>query len=479
MAVDAHNSLSKQEIYEAEITDLAVGGRGVARVNGKVVFVEKGIPGQRVKIQLYKNRKDYAESRVVEVIERGSLYEDARCDHFSQCGGCAIQHMRYEAQLAYKRHWVEESLTRIGKLQNPPVGETVPSPDIYYYRNKMEFTFAAKVWDAAERRIAAGRLGLGLHLPGRYDTVVNIDACFLQSERSTAVVKSVREFAVQSRLPPYDVQRHRGFWRFLVIREGKRTGEMLVNIITNRCDDEQRRMIGKLALLLEHETGAVTAFFHAEHPGRSQAAVWDALRKVSGKDAIDEKIGALDFRIGCDTFFQINTRQAENLYDTIRRLGKFTGNETVYDLYSGVGTIPVYLSGSVGSVIGMELNPASVEAARQNAQRNNAENCRFIQGRVRALIKYPPDLYRRYGRPGVIIVDPPRSGMDPKTVSRVANLGAQKIIYVSCSPATLSRDIQLLAGQYEAAEVIPVDMFPHTSHVEAVALLVKTAAQPH
>ncbi|KPK92078.1 hypothetical protein AMJ80_06865, partial [bacterium SM23_31] len=366
-----------------------------------------------------------------------------------------------------------------GGLTEIPVGETVPSPDVYFYRNKMEFSFSDKVWNTHEKKIQPNAMGLGLHLPGRYNTVIDIEECFLQSDISNRVVRFVRESAVKSGLPAYNIQRHKGFWRFLIIREGKLTGERLLNLITNRCGENEDSVINELAEKMRNEIPEVTAFFHAEHPGKSQAAIWENIRKVYGKDFIQERIGQYKFRVDCGTFFQTNSRQVEKLYETVKEAGKFTGKETVYDLFSGVGTIPVYLSPAVcgGTIIGMELDPRAVEAAHANAELNNVTNCHFVQGKVRSLIKYPPALFKKFGKPDVIIADPPRSGIDQKTVDRIIKLNAERIVYVSCNPAALARDLKVFSSDYHIEKVVPVDMFPHTAHIESVTALIKKSEQ--
>ena len=459
--------------FELLVTNLAAGGKGIGRNNGKVIFVDKGIPGQRVSVQLYKERKDYAEGRVVEVLENSPVYMEPRCSHFTMCGGCSLQNMRYTEQLAYKRQWIAEALQRIAGIDDITIQETIPSPDLYFYRNKMEFSFSDKIWDPSVRKIQPGSYGLGLHLPGRYDTVIMIDNCYLQSSTSNRIVRLVREHAGKSGLPAYNIQKHRGFWRFLIIREGKLTGERLVNIITYRSGEEEKSIVDALADTLRNEIPDVTAFYHAEHSGKSQAATWESMRKIYGSDFIHERIGRYLFRIDCGTFFQTNSRQAENLYKTVKTACNFSGSEIVYDLFSGAGTIPVYLSDSAGTIAGMEREPLSVAAANANAALNNVTNCHFIQGSVSSLIKYPPELFKRFGKPDVIIVDPPRSGVDKKSIERITQLKARRIVYVSCNPATLARDIKLLLRKYIVENVVPVDMFPHTAHIESVTTLIR------
>lgn len=462
----------KKEI-ELTITDVAVGGKGISRENGKVIFVEKGLPGQRVLVQLYKIKKDYSEGRVIEVLKNSPLYCEPKCSHFSYCGGCSFQNMNYEEQIQYKRQWVVDSLCRIGGFDTISVDETLPAPEPFFYRNKMEFSFSNKTWDPVTKKINNDTFGLGLHLPGRYDTVITIDECFLQSNASNRIVHVVREMTEKSGLPAYNIQTHKGFWRFLIIREGKSTGEMLINLITNECSEEERSFVDSAVKKLSKKLPEVSGFFHSEHSGKSQAASWQSIRKIYGADHIEDKIGNSTYRIDCETFFQTNTCQTKNLYEVVREAGKFGGHEILFDLFSGIGTIPVFLSGFARKIVGFEINEKSVEAARTNAERNGAENCRFVQGKVRSLLKQTDKLIRKFGQPDVIVANPPRNGMDRKTLERIIKLNAHRIVYVSCNPATLARDAKILGERYDIEKVTPVDMFPQTAHIETVMSMVK------
>ncbi len=468
-----NKSALSSEFPEVEITDLAVGGKGVGRINGKVVFVEKSVPGQLVKVQVFKERKDYCEARISEVLKKVSMQREPRCGHFPDCGGCAIQNINYSDQLRLKKGWVQDSIQRIAGIDDCPVRDTVPSPDEFFYRNKMEFSFGNKVWDPRLKKINGSGFDLGLHLPGRFDTVMPVHACYLQSEASNRIVEEVRKRTRESGLPAYNIQRHTGFWRILVIREGKLTGSILINLITNKCGSRERKVVDKVVHALHTVVPEISSIYHSEHPGKSHASVWETIRKVHGKENISEKIGNYSFTIDCETFFQTNSKQVENLYEIVKQEGEFSGNEIVYDLFAGSGAISIFISESVRKVIGFELNSASVTAAHENFRRNNISNCHFIQGKIRSLLKYPPPLFKKYGRPDVVIIDPPRSGMDMKTSERVNNLGAPRIIYVSCNPSTLARDLKFLNGGYSIKQVVPVDMFPQTPHVESVTTLVK------
>lgn len=465
----------KESLYIPEIiiSDLAVGGRGVGRYNGKVVFVDKGIPGQHLAVAIYKNHKGYAEGRIAEVLQNAPGCQEPRCKYFSVCGGCTLQNIPYDEQLVYKRKWLIEVLERIGGISQPPVKETIPAPEQYFYRNKMEFSFSDKVWDQNEKKIAVDTLGLGLHLPGRYDSIIDLDECFLQSETSNRIVNIMRTYAQSSKLPAYSSQKRTGFWRFVMIREGKITGERLILLVTTSCTEDQAAAVYGLVDVLVREIPGITAVFHAEFSGSSSAVKWEKLTKRFGADYIQERIGNYWFRIECETFFQTNSLQAERLYSLVKEAGAFTGAEIVYDLFSGIGTIPIYISNIVRTVVGIEIEPKSVEAASKNAGLNGVVNCRFIQGRVRSMIKYVPPLFAKYGKPDVVIVDPPRSGLDPKTVERIISLDAKRIVYISCNPATLARDIKDFAEQYAILSIVPVDMFPQTSHIESVTTLVR------
>ncbi|MFC1553761.1 23S rRNA (uracil(1939)-C(5))-methyltransferase RlmD [candidate division KSB1 bacterium] len=464
---------NKKNTFEVDIEDIAVGGKGIGRIDGKIVFVEKAIPGQKVEVHIYKNKKDYAEGRVIKVLENSEYYKESECTHFSYCGGCSLQNLKYSEQLKFCRKWIEEVVSRITGIKHANIQDTIPSPDEFFYRNKMEFSFSSKVFDPEQKKIISDAVGLGFHLPGRYDTVINIDKCFLQSEQSNRILNFIRDFAEESGHKAYDLQKHTGFWRYLIVREGKLTNECLICIITSKCDEKENVLIEKLASELKKDIPEITSFFHAEHPGKSQAATWESIRNVFGKDFITEKIDNFVFRIDSSTFFQTNSRQVKNLYDIIKRSADLNGGETVYDLFGGVGTIGIYLSDKAAKIVGFELDPVSVEAAGINAEINRIKNCSFIQGKVRILIKYPPDLYKTHGKPDVVVVDPPRSGLDNKVCERIIALKPEKIIYVSCNPATLARDLKIFIESFEITEIIPVDMFPQTAHVETVTTLVK------
>ncbi len=332
------------ELSELEITDMAVGGKGVGRIDGKVVFVENGVAGQCVSVNIFKNRKDYAEARVVDVLRSSPIQREPQCSHFFVCGGCSLQNINYKEQLTIKKSLVKDSLERIRGIEQCTIDDTVPSPDEYFYRNKMEYSFSDRVWDFDSKKIVSGAVVLGLHLPGRFDTIIPVTTCYLQSDASNRILRLVRKFAQESGYPAYNIRKHNGFWRFLIIREAKSAGDVLINLLINECNLEQKQCINSLFQALQKSVPEIISIYHAEHSGKSQASVWDSIRNVYGEVEIYEQVGTLKYAIDCDIFFQVNSRQMENLYNIVLQVCKLTGKEVVYDLYAGAGTISLFLA---------------------------------------------------------------------------------------------------------------------------------------
>jgi 23S rRNA (uracil1939-C5)-methyltransferase len=463
---------------ELRIETLAFGGRGIARQDGYVLFVDGAIPGQRVKARVTRKKRDYAEAVAFEVIEDSDLAVPPVCPHFGICGGCRLQNLDYQAQLRYKREQVIDSLKRIAGLPEPPVAEIVPSEDTLFYRNKMEFSFGRRRWITKEE-VDAGTLkeprdfALGLHVRGRYDRVLNIETCFLQSELTAEIVREARRLTFESGLPAYSTFDHTGFWRFLVLREGKNTGELMVNVVTAE-EPQHYPTVKKLAQDLRARFPEITTIVHTVNKTKAQVAIGDEQEVLWGPGFIQERLGKYFFRISANSFFQTNTKGAERLFDVVMQFADFKGSETVFDLYSGAGTISIYVAGSVQKVVGFEVVPAAIQDAVINCALNAVRNCHFVEGDLKDELAQVPVIVARWGSPDVIIIDPPRAGMHPKVVQRLLQLSAEKIIYVSCNPATFARDIKdLIAGGYQLRQVQPVDMFPHTSHIEVVSLLTR------
>ncbi len=459
----------------------AAEGKCIARLDGLVLFVRGGVPGDKARVRLTKIKKQFLEGELVAVEEPSPDRVPARCRYFGVCGGCTWQDFRYEAQLASKRQHVVDALERIGGFQGIEVLPTLGSVAVYYYRNKMEFSFGER-WLTSEELPAPpeersgeqSRMALGLHTPGRFDKVLDLEECWLQSEASVRIVNATRRFAHERKLPIHSTLTHTGYLRNLVVREGRRTNERMVNLVT--FDDRPEVMAAYSAMLLM-EVPSITTVVNNITERKSQVAVGDIERVYHGPGYITERIGSRTYRISANSFFQTNTEQAERLYDVVAAMAGLTGSETVYDLYCGTGTIALHLAGAAREVVGVEAVPQAIEDASRNAADNGVGNCTFLLGDLKERLTRDADWTHRHGPPEVIVTDPPRSGMHEAVVRQVHELGARRIVYVSCNPATQARDLKLLtaSGRYRIRQAQPVDMFPHTSHIENIALVERAA----
>jgi 23S rRNA (uracil1939-C5)-methyltransferase len=461
---------------ELEIESLAFGGRGVARASGLVVFVEDALPGQIVRARIIRKRKEYAEARIIAVLKDSPEAVSPRCPHFRDCGGCSFQHLEYSAQLKYKRQQVIESLRRIGGIENPPVEEILPSPSQFYYRNKMEFSFGDQRWLTREEiesplPTKPKDFALGLHARGRFDKILDLDVCFLQSERSADIVNFVKQSVLRSGVPPYNTRNHFGYWRHLVIREGKNSGDLMVNLVTANVG-EFHKNADDLARQLSKNFPEVTTIVHNINSRKAQVAIGDEERTLFGPGFIREKIGQRIFQISANSFFQTNSNGARLLYDKVLEFADFRSGETVYDLYAGAGTISLYIADLVREVIGFEIVADAVKDAERNCAINGVSNCRFIAGDLKDTLAAESEAVEKWGRPATVVIDPPRAGMHDDVLARVIELQPKKIVYVSCNPTTFARDVETFcSNNYELKTVQPVDMFPHTAHIEVVGLL--------
>ena len=452
---------------ELQVEKLAFGGKAVAKVDGFVIFLDRAVPGQIVKARITRKKRNYAEAKVIETLSQSPDYRPPVCPHFGTCGGCLWQDISYDAQLYWKRTHVVECLGHIAGAGETEVGPIVASPEILNYRNKMEFTFSDRRWlltEELDRELGRESLfALGLHVRGLFDKVFNIDQCFIQSPQTAAILREVRQWAVQSGLPAYSIRTHQGFWRFLVVREAKHTGQTLVHLITSGdpCDPHS---VNRLSEHLRSEFPSITTFIHSINDKKSQVALGDSSRVLFGPGSIEERLGELRFQVSAHSFFQTNTLGTEKLYETISRLAAFSGAEKVWDLYCGTGSIGLTIASRVESVIGIELVEEAVRDARENCRINNIGNCSYLSGDLKDVIGKVSQM----GRPDVVLVDPPRAGMHPKVVKALLEASPARIIAVSCNPASLARDAALLLGAYEIKEVQPIDLFPHTPHLECV-----------
>jgi 23S rRNA (uracil1939-C5)-methyltransferase len=444
------------ETLELVVDDLAFGGEGVGRADGYVVFVRGGLPGDRLRVRLTEARARFGRATIDAVLVPSPDRVDAPCPYFGRCGGCRLQHLAYPAQLAFKEKQVRDCLTRLGGLPPFELRPIVPAPTAYGYRNKMEFT------------VAGPGANIGLHEAERYDVVLDIDRCLLQSEAMNTLLDEFRQQVRRRALTVWEPKTEQGLLRFVAIREGQRTGEAMVNVVASAPD------VGALvpvADALRARVPGTTSVMLNVNDKKASVAVGSEEHLLLGRDHITEALGGVAFRVSAGSFFQTNTAQAERLFALVIEACALAGDETVLDLYSGTGAISLLLAGRARHVYGVELAPAAVADAVRNAQANGIANCTFLAGEVRHVL---PALMADGVRPSVVVADPPRAGFHPKALAALAALAPPRIVYVSCNPATLARDVGDLARHgYRPEWVQPVDMFPQTPHIEAVARLTR------
>jgi 23S rRNA (uracil1939-C5)-methyltransferase len=444
------------EVLSLTIDDLAFGGEGVGRADGYVVFVPGGLPGDRLQVRLVQVRSRFGRGIIEAVLEPSPQRVEAPCPYFGRCGGCRLQHVAYPAQLAFKSKQVADALERLGGLRDVPLHPIIGAEETFGYRNKMEFTVAR----------AGGAMVVGLHETERYDSVLDIERCLLQSDRMNGLLAEARAFFAERGLTVYEQDTGEGLLRFLMLREGKHTGELMTNVVTSAPAVSE---LAPLAQRLQARDAGTTSVVMNVNPKKASVAVGVEEHLLGGRDHIREGVGGLTFRVSANSFFQTNTRQAERLFDLVVESTGLTGTETVLDLYSGTGAISLLLARRARWVYGVELAQAAVDDAGANATANGITNCTFVSGEVRFVL---PALIAKGVTAEVVVADPPRAGFHPKALHALITLGARRIVYVSCNPTTLARDLgELVRGGYRLEWVQPVDMFPHTPHIEAVARL--------
>ncbi len=468
---------ARGDILELTIDSSGFEGTSVARHEGMVVFVEGAVAGDVVRARIFRTKKKHLEAKVVEVLQPSPNRTTPRCKYFGTCGGCRWQHVQYESQLAFKQQHVIDALERIGGFKGIQVLPIIPSKEIYFYRNKLEFSFGDRPWletpppaiPLEEKGDSTRPMVLGFHIPQRYDKILDIDECHLQSELSNGILNAVKSFAVEHSLPAYTSLPQSGYLRNLVIREGKNTGDVMVNLVTF---DDRPEIMKELTGELTKSFPEIVTVVNNITAKLANVAVGETEKVYYGSGVFTEKIGDLLFHLSANSFFQTNTHQAEMLYAVTKEFAELKPSDVVYDLYCGTGTISLYISGVVKQVIGIELVESSIINARMNAEVNGIRNCEFIAGDLRDLLTKDVGWKEKHAAPDVLIIDPPRSGMHPKAVEEIGVMKIPRIVYVSCNPATLARDLQLLSlFGYSIEKVQPVDMFPHTYHIESVTKL--------
>jgi 23S rRNA (uracil1939-C5)-methyltransferase len=462
-------TIKKGNVYELNITDLAFGGKGIAKVDGFTVFVDQAAPEDVVMARVIRKKKNYAEAKIIEMISASPLRIDAPCPYSGTCGGCKWQYLPYELQLKFKQQHVKEALEHIGDIRNIQVNPTLPSPLVFEYRNKMEFSCSDRKWLMADQMIKEDidtGIAIGLHVPGTFYKVLDIEACLLQPDIGNRILCDVRQFIRDSGAPVYGLKSHEGFWRFLMLRHSVLGDEWMVNIITA---SENQKTVACLAELLMEKYPNIVSVVNNVTARKAGIALGEYEVHLAGNPYIKDAIGPYFFEISANSFFQTNTRSAKILYDTVAGYAQLTGKETVLDLYSGTGTIPIYLSEQASRIVGMEIVQSAISDAEKNCRLNQVNNCRFISGDIRM------SLADIDFKPQVMIIDPPRDGMHKDVVKQVMDMAPDRIVYVSCNPTTLARDLALMKDIYYVIEVQPVDMFPHTFHIESVARLGKVS----
>ncbi len=467
-------SRRKKPLFEnIEIIDLGAKGKTVGKSpDGKIIFAPFLAPGDIADIQTTKKRKAYYEGKPVKIHRYSDLRTEPACEYFGICGGCKLQHIRYEEQIKFKQKEVENNLVRLGKVQLPPeIDPIMASPEIYNYRNKMEFSFSAKKWLTPEQ-IQSGepierREGLGFHIAGMWDKVLDIDECHLQEEPSNRIRNAVRTFALENNISFYDPREKKGLLRTLMIRNTS-IGEWMVVL---QFFKDEKENIEKIMAFLKENFPEITSLQYIINPKDNDSFYDREVILYHGRDYIQEKWDDLTFRISAKSFFQTNSKQAYRLYQKVKEFAAIRPDETVYDLYTGTGSIAQFIARDAKKVVGVESVPQAIEDARKNAELNRIDNVEFIVGDMKEV--FTPSFIEKHGKADIVITDPPRDGMHQKVVENLLHLAPERIVYVSCNSATQARDLGLMKEDYEIERMQPVDMFPHTHHVENIVLLRK------
>ena len=460
-----HDIILENVLIEA----VAAEGKAIAKVDGTVVFVQFAVPGDIVDVRITKKKKNYMEGCILRIVKPSEKRLEPFCSHFGVCGGCKWQPLPYEMQLQAKQQQVYDQLVRIGHLDIPEIQPIIPSEKTVFYRNKLEFTFSSRRWIEAgedpESLTPAERQGLGFHVGRFFDKVLDIKHCWLQEEPSDSIRLFIKRYALEHNLEFFDIREHRGFLRNMIVRNNLKGDVMLILCFYHEDAAARTALLDAVS----HAFPRITSLWYVIN-GKANDSISDLdCILYKGEDAIYEEMEGLRFKIGPKSFYQTNSLQAYRLYSTARDFADLKGNETVYDLYTGTGTIAQFISKHAAKVIGIEYVPEAIADARTNAENNGITNCEFFAGDMKDVLT--PGFIEEHGKPDVIILDPPRAGIHPDVAGVILDASPERIVYVSCNPASQARDLAILAGKYEITAVRPVDMFPHTHHVENVCAL--------
>lgn len=466
----------KKFINNIQVIDIAEEGKGVGKSEDLVIFIDKAVPGDLVDVELLRRKKKFYEGKIQNIVKPSEHRTDPFCKHFGVCGGCKWQHLNYDAQLLFKQKSVVDALQRLAKVDTSGIEPILGSKETDYYRNKLEYTFSDKRWLTDEDMRGAEEMemnALGYHIPGRFDKIIDIDHCYLQADPSNDIRNKVREYALSNKISFYNLRNHEGSLRNLIIRTSS-TGELMVIIVFAYVEQEQ---IDGMMQFIAKEFKNLKSLLYIVNQKKNDTIFDQEIHVFEGSDHIFENMNGLKFKIGPKSFYQTNSNQAFELYKITKEFAGFTGDELVYDLYTGAGTIANFIAKDVKSVIGIEYVPTAIEDAIINSDINSIKNTSFFAGDMKDILN--AEFIATHGKPDVVITDPPRAGMHADVVKRLLEMEAEKIVYVSCNVATQARDIALLKEKYEVSRIRPVDMFPHTQHVENVVLLSLNLNQTH
>lgn len=456
-------------LENVKIEAVAAEGKSLAHVDGTVVFVEFAVPGDIVNVKVTKKKKNYMEGFILEIVKPSEDRLQPFCEHFGICGGCRWQPLPYDMQLKAKQQQVWDQLVRIGHLEIPDISPILPSDKTKYYRNKLEFTFSNKRWiynnEDPDSLTDEERLGLGFHVGKFFDKVLDIKHCSLQPEPSNEIRLFIREYAISHKLEFYNIRENTGFLRNIIVRNNQ-VGDVMLTVCF--AYDDQDKIVPMLDAIAAEFPQIKSLHYVINEKLNDSISDLDCIL-YKGEDAIWETMGKLKFKIGPKSFYQTNSEQAYKLYSVAKEFAALTGNEVVYDLYTGTGTIAQFISDKASKVIGIEYVKEAIEDARINAEANGITNCTFFDGDMKDILT--ADFIKEHGKPEVMIIDPPRAGMHPDVVKVIMEAAPERIVYVSCNPASQARDLAMMSPMYEITAVQPVDMFPHTMHVENVCAL--------
>lgn len=445
-----------KNLVEIKIKDLAFDGKAVGEMDGKIVFLKGGLPGETVKAEIVQEKRRYNYGIVREIIVKSDKRIKAKCIHFGECGGCTWQDLKYEDQLIYKQKQVNDCIERLAKLDDVKINNIIGSKEIFNYRNKMEYSYNTG---------DDNTFTLGLHRRGAFDQIFDLTECYISGEIDSEIVKWVRNFVKTENIPVYDVFTHVGYMRFLMIRQTKNTNQLMINIVTNYGDFEQS---DKFIKDITKAFPQITTIIHNQNGQKSNIATGEIEKTLYGPGYIEEKLFDMTFKISANSFFQTNSKQAEVLYQTGFDMLKPQKSDSILDLYCGTGTIGIIISKYVNDVTGVELVSDAVKAAKENAQTNKVSNVTFFESDVKSFLIEKNKSEENYDS---VIIDPPRAGLNPKVLKHLLKLNPDKILYISCNPATYARDARELVNKgYSLPEITPVDMFPHTQHIELVSV---------